>query len=373
MKVALVYDRVNKVGGAERVLTALHQLFPRAPLYTSVYQSSSASWAQSFQVKPSFIQKIPFAKKNHELFPWLTTLAFESFDMSDYDLVISITSAEAKAVITSPQTLHLCYCLTPTRYLWSHLKDYSNSPGLGGWSNLARRALNLLKPSLQSRDLISASRPDTYLAISHSVQKRIKKFYHRNSLILYPPVDYQHFSTPSLAKIDLPFKKYFLIASRLTSYKKIDLAIKTFNQLKLNLVIVGTGRDQSRLKAMSGSTIKFLGSISDDQLAWVYQHATALIMPQEEDFGIVSLEAQSAGKPVIALKAGGALDTVIESETGLFFSKPTVDSLAKAVKRFALSSWDHKLIKSQAKKFDTKVFKTKFKQIMEDQWQKHHQ
>ena len=371
MKLALIYDRINKFGGAERVLQAFHQIWPQAPLYTAVYNPQTAPWAKKIDIHPSFLQKLPLAKTHHELYPWLTPLAFESFDLSQFDVVISVTSAEAKAVITPPQTLHICYCLTPTRYLWSHQKDYQASPGLGGFDRLAKLIFSLTKKPLQQLDLIASSRPDKYLAISTAVQKRIKQYYHRSSTIIHPPVKTQKFSQLVKTKYPLPAKPYFLTVSRLIPYKKIDLAIKACNQLQQNLVVVGIGRQAKKLKKLAGPTISFTGAIKDTQLIYLYQNSLGLIMPQEEDFGIAAVEAQAAGKPVIAFKKGGVLDTVIPSKTGIFFTPQTVDSLIQAVKQFKSCSWDTKPIKSQAKKFDTSIFKSKLKNYVEEQWQKH--
>ncbi|MEA3354875.1 MAG: glycosyltransferase [Patescibacteria group bacterium] len=362
MKIALVYDRVNKFGGAERVLKAFHQIFPKAPLYTAVYNKKTTPWANNFDIHPSFLNKFPLAKSHHELYPLLTTLAFESFDFSDYDLVISITSAEAKAVITHPKTLHLCYCLTPTRYLWSHKTQYLNHPGLGPWSHLGKLVFKFSKQYLKQVDLITSSRPDQYLAISKAVQKRIKKYYYRDSKIIHPPVNTANFyhNKP---------KDYYLLVSRLVPYKNIDIAIKAFNKLNKKLVIIGIGRELKNLKKLANSNISFLGKVSDLKLADYYSYCRALIMPQEEDFGLVSLEAQSSGKPVIALNQGGAKDTVINNKTGILFNQATVDSLIKAVKQFNTLNWNHLFIQKNAKKFDTKIFQSKIKNFVEEQWQ----
>ncbi|MFH0943084.1 MAG: glycosyltransferase [Candidatus Beckwithbacteria bacterium] len=364
MKLAFVYDRINKFGGAERILTAFHQAYPEAPFYTAVFKPQSVPWAKTFSITTSFLNRWPLAKTYHELYPWLTPLAFESFNFNQYDVVISITSAEAKAIITPPSALHLCYCLTPTRYLWSHSADYQQNPGLGKFNPAGKFIFKLLKPKLQQIDLINSVRPDAYIAISKTVQARIKKYYHRNSLVIYPPVATDKFSyqTPH---------DYFLLVSRLVPYKQVDLVIKTFNRLKLNLIIVGTGREETRLKKMAKANIKFAGQVSESELIIYYQNCLALIMPQEEDFGLVSLEAQAAGKPVIAYRAGGAVETIVEFKTGLFFNQPTVDSLAGCVKQFNSRSWDHKLIRSQAEKFSSSKFIAKFKNYLEAQWQQH--
>ena len=372
MKVALVYDRVNKFGGVERVLQALHRLWPDAPLFTAVYNPKTAPWAKDFQVVPSFLQRFPLAKNFHELYPWLTPLAFESFRFDDFDLVISVTSAEAKAVLTKPHTLHICYCLTPTRYLWSHRRQYLKQPGLGRLSSLGRSVFKRLLPYLQKKDLIASARPDYYLAISKTVQKRIEKYYHRRSLVVYPPVDYAKFAARPLSPHPRR-QPYFLVVSRLVPYKRIDLAIRAFNQLKLPLKIVGVGRQMPYLKKISGQTIQFLGQLTDKELISYYQQCQALIMPGIEDFGLVSLECQAAGRPVIAYQKGGALETVVAGKTGLFFSRPTPASLAAAVRRFLNLSWSPRACRANAQRFNQENFLKNFKTTVEVLWQKHQQ
>lgn len=361
MRVALTYDRVNKFGGAEKVLQALHQVFPKAPLFTSVYNPKTAPWANFFDVHPSFLNKLPLAKTHHEFLPLLNTIAFEAFNFQKFDIVISVTSAEAKSIITLPSTLHICYCLTPTRYLWSHHHWYQHSPGLGSWSKISKLVFSLTKSYLRKLDLITSNRPDKYLAISTEVKDRIKQYYHQDSTVIFPPVDTAKFYYQKS-------EDYFLIVSRLTSYKKIDLAIQAFNRLNQKLVIIGSGRDFSYLKKISSSNIKFLGQVSDHQLAQKYSRCKALIMPQIEDFGLVSLEAQSSGKPVIAYRGGGAKDTIINGQTGILFKEATVDSLVTAVKQFNSFNWDHRAIQAHAKKFDTKIFKNKISNYLEVQW-----
>ncbi len=354
MKIALVYDRVNKIGGAERVLEAIHEIWPQAPLYTAVYYSQGAPWAKKFKIIPSFLNKWPLAKKHHEFYPWLTPLAFESFDFSDFDLVISITSAEAKGIITKTKTKHLCYCLTPTRYLWSGYDDYFFNKGLR-W--LAQPIVEWMR----GWDQTAAQRPDEYLAISQEVQKRIKKYYHRQSVVLYPPVDTEKFH---------PAEKnqkgdYFLIVSRLVPYKKVDLAVQAFNQLKKPLKIIGEGIEKNRLKEMAKGNIEFLGKLTDQELLSYYQDCRALIFPQEEDFGLVPLEAQACGKPVIAFAGGGALETVIEGRTGTFFKPQRVKALIKKVENFKDQDYQAKDCRTNAEKFNKTIFKENFKKLIE--------
>ena len=352
-KVALVYDRVNKWGGAERVLLTLHEMFPEAPLYTSVYDSKHASWAKAFpKIYTSFLQNIPFAKSNHEFLAPLMPWAFESFNFDDYDLVISVTSEASKGIKTRNGCLHLCYCLTPTRYLWSHYDEYFKG---GTFKGMTKPIIDYLK----KWDKKASRRPDVMVAISTEVQKRIKKYYNRDSEIIFPPVN-----TSLLYSNEVNRHKkgdYYLVVSRLVGYKKVDLAIKTFNKLGYPLVVIGTGREEKKLKSMSKSKkIKFVGQISDEKLAKYYQNAKAFIMPQEEDFGIVAVEAQSHGVPVIAFKKGGAIDTVIDGVTGILFNNQTVDSLTKAIAKFDKIRFNHSYLVKNAKKFSKENFKRKF-------------
>lgn len=355
MKVALVYDRVNKWGGAERVLLALHELFPDAPLYTSVYDRRKAPWSSVFSVKMSFLQEFPLAKNNHERYPLLMPLAFESFVFDAFDLVISVTSEAAKGIITKPQTKHLCYCLTPTRYLWSGYEEYFSNP-------LFRFLTKPLVSYLRKWDSIAAQRPDTMIAISKEVQQRVKMYYQRDSDIIYPPVEL--FSAKTQRKSAITRQNYFLIVSRLVPYKRIDLAIQACNALRLPLKIVGTGSEEMRLKAMAGPSVEFLGNLTDDELIRYYAHSQALLFPGLEDFGITMVEAQSFGKPVIAFRGGGALETIVEGETGLFFSPQTSDALGKVLKQFAKYQFSAQRIKKQAEKFSKEQFKKSFNTIV---------
>lgn len=367
MKVALVYDRVNKWGGAERLLLALHQIWPEAPLYTSVYDPERAPWAKVFEVRTSFLQKIPLAKKHHEFFAPLMPLAFESFNFDEFDLVISITSESAKGIITKPKTKHLCYCLTPPRYLWSGYKEYFRT-------SAQRIASSWLVKYLKKWDLVAAKRPDAYFAISQTVQKRIKKYYDRESDVIYPPVDIDKFNISSLApsrlRRDGQNFKFYLVVSRLVPYKKVDLVIKVFNKLGWNLKIIGVGSELRKLKRMAKSNIDFLGQLTDEQLISYYQNCRAVIFAQEEDFGLVPLEAQACGKPVIAFRAGGAAETIKDRITGVFFDQQTPESLIEAVKKADLMIKNSKLkpedCRKQAEKFGMKKFLAKFKQIAEE-------
>ncbi len=366
MRVALVYDRVNKFGGAERVLQSLHKIFPDAPIYTLVYNPISATWARDIKIIPSPINSISFFRNRHELLAPLSSTLFETFDLHDYDVVISVTSESAKAVITPPNVLHICYCLTPTRYFW------------GGKTKQTYREdwkMKLVpKPilkHLKEVDKVVAQRPDVYLCISKEVRRRIKIHYGRAAELIYPAIN-DYFINESVS--DYSKRKYYLAVGRLIPYKKFDLVIEAFNQNGLPLKVVGDGSEKEFLQSKANSNIEFLRNIPDSDLKNIYAHAKALIFPQLEDFGLVPLEAQASGTPVIAYKAGGAKETVITKQTGLFFANQTVESLSKAIAKFekGISTITSKACISNAKKFSQARFVRQFSAKVEALW-KHYQ
>lgn len=357
MKVAIVYDRVNKWGGAERILLSLHKLFPNAPLYTSVYDEKKAPWAKVFRIHTSFLQHIPFAKSHHEYLAMLMPLAFASFSFKKYDLVISVTSEYAKGIIVSGKTKHICLCLTPTRYLWSGYSEYFQNTSL---KILAKPVIFLLR--LWDKKI--AELPDFYIAISKEVQKRIKKYYKRDSVLVYPPV----IKLPNAEKNSLFEKNYLLVVSRLsrfTSYKRIDLAVRAATKINASLIVVGDGNNGD-LKKIAGPNVQFVGKVSDEKLSLYYDHAQALIFPGNEDFGITMVEALSFGKPVIAYKAGGALEIVKEGKTGTFFSKQSAASLVKVLKSFKASTYNRNTCSKTAAEFSEKIFLRKMKKIISE-------
>jgi glycosyltransferase involved in cell wall biosynthesis len=364
MKVALIYDRVNKWGGAERVLLALNELFPDAPLYTAVYYPQKAPWAKKFpKVIPTFLNKVRYFQNKHELLGTFTPIAFETLDLSYYDLVISVTSEAAKGVITRPPTKHICYCLTPTRYLWSaHDFYFKNPPSMLGKIPFFYHVSRPFVYYARNWDKVGAQRPDVMVAISSAVKNRIKKYYGRDSQVISPPVEIDKFKNQ-----DLKSKGFFLVVNRLVPYKRVDLAVEAFNELGLPLVIVGEGSEKRRLKSMAKDNILFVDYLTDAELADYYKKCEAFIFPQEEDFGIVAVEAQAAGKPVIAYKAGGARDTVIEGETGIFFEKQNVKSLIKAINKFRNSSFDSKAIVKNAEGFSKERFKEEFLKLVQSE------
>lgn len=357
MKVALVYDRVNKWGGAERVLLSLQKLFPDAPLYTSVYHKKNAVWAKTFTVVPSFLQKIPFLRRKHEYIPFLMPVAFEQFTFDAYDLVISVTSESAKGIITKPGTKHICYCLTPTRYLWSGYDAYFSNP-------VFRFLTKPIVSYLRKWDRIAAQRPDMYISISKEVQKRVQQYYQRDSVVLYPSAGAEQ-AAP--AKKSQSKEEYYLVVSRLshfTKYKRIDLAIQACNELGVPLKVIGEGSWKDELQRMSGPTIEFLGNVPDNKLADYYKNCRALLFPGIEDLGLTVIEAQYHGRPVIAYRGGGALETIKEGETGIFFDHQTKDSLMEAIKTFETMHFSSQKCREQAEKFSFASFKDHFYRLV---------
>lgn len=352
MKVALVYDRVNKWGGAERVLLALHKMFPNAPLYTSVYDKKETPWADSFDIRPSFLQKLYLARKKHEALAPFMPLAFEQFSFDEYDLVISLTSESAKGIITKPNTLHICYNLTPTRYLWSGYDEYFQN-------KIIKKVSAPVVKYLRHWDRLAALRPDVFVAISHEVKKRIEKYYKRDAHVIHPPVELM----PQLESVKNG--RYYLIVSRMVPYKKLELAIRVCSRLGIPLKVIGTGSEERRLKSLAGKSITFLGSLTDQELVKYYSESKGLLFPGHEDFGITVVEAQMHGKPVLAYGKGGATETIINEKTGLLFYPQTDEAFTKALMQFEKMTFDPKLARENAEKFQFKNFRKKFLTLLQ--------
>jgi glycosyltransferase involved in cell wall biosynthesis len=358
MKVALVHDYLNQMGGAERVVLALHEIFPDAPLYTSIYDPKRVDAAfQKIDVRTTFMQKLPLVKKHHQPFLPLYPFAMERLDLRGYDLVLSSSSAFGKGVVTRPETMHICYCHTPMRWCWNY-DEYVERERLG---RIARSILPFLITGLRVWDQMSATRVDHFIANSPVVADRIQKYYRRDAVVIPPPVEASRFAfDPTI----MP-EEYFLIVSRFMPYKRIDLAIEACNRLQLPLVIIGSGRDENRLKSIAGPTIRFMGRLTDEEVLHYYAHCRAFILPGEEDFGITPLEAQSSGRPVIAYGAGGALASVVEGVTGTFFQTQTVESLAAALASFDERIYDPQTIRNHALEFDKPRFHRRILQFIE--------
>jgi glycosyltransferase involved in cell wall biosynthesis len=357
LKIAIVADWLTNRGGAERVVLTLADLFPNADIYTSVFKPRVFPELKDRQVYVSWLQRMPLGIK-HQLWPHLRPRVFEEFNLDDYDIVISSASAEAKGVITQPSTLHICYCHTPTRYYWSHYHYYLEHPEYGVLNPIVRWIMPKLIHKLRLWDRVAADRVDVFIANSKTTAARISKYYEANSTVIYPPVDVRRFN------ISREIDDYYLIVGRQTGYKRTDIAIEAFNRLGWPLKIVGTGPTLKQGMLKAKRNIEFLGKVGDSEVARLMSRCQALIFPGEEDAGIVPLEVMAAGRPVIAYRAGGATETVVEGKTGIFFDEQTSAALMAAVKQHSKTTWHPAAIREHALKFDTSVFRRKIKNFV---------
>lgn len=357
MRVALVHDYLNQMGGGEKVLLALHDLFPQAPVYTSIYEPARVDPRfRQLDIRTSFMQRLPFVKHHHQPFLPLYPFAFERMDLRAYDLVFSDSSAFAKGVVTRPDALHITYCHTPMRWAWNY-EEYVERERLG---RLARTALPPFITWLRSWDYTTASRVDYFIANSPNVAARIAKYYRRECEIIPPPIEVDRYHL-SAERDDA-----FVIVARLVPYKRLDLAVQACTRLGLPLHIIGDGRDEARLRRMAGKTVKFLGRLSHDQTAAHLARCRAFLFPGDEDFGMAPVEAQAAGRPVIAFRGGGALSSVLEGQTGIFFDQQTPESLAESLRTFDDTRFDPQVIRRHAERFDTTVFLRRISQFVSE-------
>ncbi len=348
MKLALVHDWLNQIGGAEDVLSHLTSVYRDSPVYTSIYAPDIMPAAyREWDIRVTWMNHLPGIYEHHQRYLPLYPLAWQQLNLSNYDVVLSNKSGFCHGVRTGTTTLHICYCLAPTRYIWN-LDSYLNREQFGTSVRLAARIVARL---FRRWDYAAAQRVDHFIAISTEIQERIKRYYHRESTIIYPPVEVAERFAPVDARDD-----YFLVVSRLVPYKRIDLAVQACTRLGLPLLVGGKGRDRERLEAMAGPTVEFLGFVPDEDLPELFARCRAFIFPGLEDFGITPVQAQAAGRPVIAFKGGGALDTVIPGKTGLFFEEQTVDSLAAALDSFSAYDFDPATLRAHAMRFDSAVF-----------------
>ena len=352
-KIAIVYDWVDKTGGVERMLQTVQTIVPEAPLYTAFYEKKNAPWADTFEVRTSWMQKLPeFIKKSRILSLPFFPYAFESLNFSEFDLVISVSSSFSKGIVTKPGTKHINIMLTPPRYLWSLTQTYLN-----GWRGLL--SLPMIS-GLRKWDYIAGQRPDTILAISSLVAERCRTTYKRDAEVVYPPFDSAYWETvqKNMEHVDLP-DTYFLMVCRLEKYKQVEMAVRTFNQLAdKNLVIVGTGSELDKLKRMASTRITFIESATDRQLAHCYTHADGLIMLQEEDFGYTAVEALYFGCPVITYRNSGAAEVVEDGVTGLYVSEQSEAALMEALERFSRVTYNVSVhVKKKLAMFSVETFK----------------
>ncbi|WP_395094992.1 glycosyltransferase [Armatimonas sp.] len=358
MRIAIVHDDLTQRGGAERVVEAMHQIWPDAPVYTSVYDPAGtfSSFAQ-MDVRTSFMQNIPFAAraKYSKLFLPLYPIAFETLDLRGYDVVLSHGTRFSQGVLTSPETCHIHYCHTPARFAWRYYEYVEE----GQFGRLARILLPIIIHHLRQWDQLAAQRIDYFFSNSYNIARRVLKFYRRDSDILYPPIDVMRFTV-----VENPSSDYLLVVSRLLPYKRVDLAIEACNQLKIRLKVVGSGPDLQRLKSLAGPTVEVLGRVPDGEVEGLFANCRAFLFPGEEDFGIAPLEAMAAGRPIIAYRAGGAMETVLEGDTGLFFNEPTTASLVEAIGRLDHSTFAPERLRAHAETFSLEAFQKRLQVLV---------
>ncbi|OGY90030.1 MAG: hypothetical protein A2677_01025 [Candidatus Komeilibacteria bacterium RIFCSPHIGHO2_01_FULL_52_14] len=345
--IALAHDHLYQIGGAESVLKTMADLYPSAPIYTLIYNERVNLDINASRVRTSFLQHAPGGK---ELFKWYLGVmpsAWQSFDFTPYQVILSSSSAFVKGIVTPASSVHISYCHTPTRYLWSDSAEYVRSLRL---SAPLRTILKRVLDDLREWDYQAAQRVDYFIANSRFIARRIEQYYHRDSVVIYPPVSVQRYRTE-------PAEKFYLLVSRLRPYKKVDVAIEAFNQLKLPLYIIGAGEEYRHLKSRARKNIRFLGEVSDATKISYMSRCRAFIHPQEEDFGISAVEAMASGKPVIAYASGGVLETVIPNVTGIFFKEQTWEALAYAVLASRQRDFDAGRIRQHAMQFNEDVFK----------------
>lgn len=363
LKVALVCERLNVMAGAEKHLLALAEVYPDAPIYTALYTPETMpDEFRSKDIRVSFAQRVPGAAKYHQRFLPVFMYAFEQFDLSEYDVVVSINHACAKSVITRPDTLHVCICCSPMRYAWDMYNDYLRDCGKG---KLFKTVAALVMAHARTWDVRTSNLVDRFAAISNHVAGRIKKYYRRDAVVIYPPVETHRFA------ISNELDDYFLMVSRLAPYKKVDLAVQAFNKLGRKLVIIGSGEQEEHLKSIARPNIQFLKGVSDDEVARAYSRCQAFVFPGEEDFGITPVEAQAAGRPVIAYRRGGACETVKEGVSGIFFDHQTPESLIEAIQRFHASTFDPQAVRANSLNFDKEVFKREIARYVQESFETH--
>jgi glycosyltransferase involved in cell wall biosynthesis len=359
LRVAIVHDWLNQIGGAEEVLEALVELFPGATVYTSMYwpEAMPAVYGQ-WDIRTTWMDRLPGIHRHHQPYLLLYPLAFGGLELRDFDLVVSNKSAFCVGVRTAPGTHHVCYCLTPTRFVWD-FDTYVSREQVGA---MARSSVRPFLGRLQRWERAAADRVEAFVAISSAIQARVRRFYGRESEIVYPPVDTARFAPSPDGSHD----DYFLIVSRLVPYKRIDLAVQAFTELGLPLWVAGSGRDRASLEAMAGPNVRFLGRVPDEEVGHLMARCRAFVFPGLEDFGIAPVQAMAAGRPVIAFAGGGALDYVVEGVTGTFFHEQTSSSLADAANRFDEAAFVPSAIRAHAERFDTQVFKSKLMAVIRE-------
>lgn len=370
-KIAIIADWLTNMGGAERVVLALHEAFPDAPIYTSTFVPENMPEFAGLDIRTTRLQNLPKPfRKLHKFFPSQRVHAFRDLDLSEFDIIISSSSAEAKQVVkTRPGQVHICYCHTPIRYYWSHYDDYKRDPGFGKLNPLIRFAMPFFIPPLKKADYDAAQNVDVFIANSTEVQKRIEKYYGKKSMVIHPPVDVDRFE-PARTRGD-----YYVVTGRQVPYKRIDLAVGAATELGIPLKVFGNGSEHERIVKLAGPTVEFFtdrgGDASDAELTKALNHAKGFIFPSEEDFGIVAVEALAAGAPVIALSRGGSKDIVEDGVSGVLFRDQNPDSIANAIRYAQSLTFLPGTLRRKAKRFDKSLFITKIRKVVSDSYTSH--
>lgn len=370
-RIAIVADWLTNMGGAEKVVLALHEAFPDAPIYTSTFIPEKMPDFAGLDIRTTHLQHLPGPlKKMHKFFPMQRVRAFHDLDLSDYDIIISSSSAEAKQVRkTRPDQVHICYCHTPVRYYWSHYDEYRRDPGFGKLNWLVRLAMPFFVPAQKKADYAAAQDVDVFIANSTEVQKRIQKYYNRPSTIIHPPVDTDRF-TPARIRGD-----YYVALGRQVPYKRVDLAVGAATELGIKLKVYGDGSEHERLVKMAGPTVEFFtdrfGNASDLEVTNALNNAKGFIFPAEEDFGIVQVEALAAGAPVVALSRGGTKDIVEDGVSGVLFRDQNPDAIANAIRYAESLTFLPGTLRRKAKRFDKSLFITKIRKVVGDSYNPH--
>ncbi len=356
--IALVHDHLIQDGGAERVLRVLSSMYPEAPIYTLLHDPKRFPGLQSREIKPSFLQRIPGSLRRYQWLLPLMPIATEHYDLRDFDIVISSASAFSKGIVTHAHAKHICYCHTPTRYLWTDTAEYIRELKVPG---IVKRMLPPYLSYLRQWDRLAAERVDTFVANSKTVRSRINKFYRKEAEVIYPPVDTDQFTISNQPKT------YFLAGGRIVAYKRFDIIVEAANRLRIPLRIFGDGPFLNELKQKARDNVEFMGRVSDEEKADLYSNCIAFINPQEEDFGITAVEAMACGRPIIAYAKGGATESVIPGVSGLHVHEQTWESIADAMVRFGDHTFDPLVIKQHAEQFSREVFQNKIKALVDEQ------
>jgi glycosyltransferase involved in cell wall biosynthesis len=363
MKIALVHDYLVQYGGAERVLECFTELFPDAPIFTLVYDKKLMHGIfKEKDIRTSFLQKIPFSKTRHRIFPPLMPSAIESFDFSKYDVVLSDSSSFAKGIITGPETLHICYMHTPMRFAWDDCQKYTQEFYFPGF---IKKLVPFFMNYIRVWDRASADRPDRIIANSNFIARRIRKYYKKDSVVINPPVDVENFY------ISEQSEDYFLLVGRFMAYKRFDIVIEAFNKMGFKLKVLGRGPEYKKLSKMAKNNIEFLGRVPEKELRKHYSKAKAFVFPQEEDFGITAIEAMASGRPIVAFRGGDIPEHMEEGKMGVFFDNQTAGDIIRAVKKINSMEFDSEYIRQKVLKFDKKLFKDRILQYVTTGFEEH--